>query len=234
MACIRLKCQNPCASGICAIDATCSVQNHQLSCTCPPGTTGDPYRYCSIVRDVYKPVDKNPCSSPSPCGSNTHCRVSGKSAQCECISGYYGDPYGASGCKPECVGNSDCVPTKACTNYKCVDPCAGNLCGYRAICQVINHSPFCTCPDNMVGNPFSGCTPSDDMRDPCNPSPCLRNGICKSFNGKSSCEYPECLTNDDCPLRKACVDKHCVDPCLRACGENAICNVVNHKAGNNF
>lgn len=41
----------------------------------------------------------------------------------------------------------------------------------------------------------------------------------------------ECLTNDDCPLSKACVSQECVDPCLRtSCGHRAECEVNYHTA----
>ena len=40
----------------------------------------------------------------------------------------------------------------------------------------------------------------------------------------------ECLTDDDCPLTKACVSQECVDPCLRtSCGSRAECQVEYHR-----
>lgn len=45
-ACIRNKCQDPCP-GTCGQNAECQVVNHLPSCTCFPGYTGDPFRYCS-------------------------------------------------------------------------------------------------------------------------------------------------------------------------------------------
>lgn len=96
----------------------------------------------------------NPCN-PSPCGVNTHCRASGGNALCECLPGFHGNPDG-SGCRPECVISSDCPRDKACVNTKCIDPCPG-VCGYGAHCQVINHSPICSCPAPTVGHPFVEC-----------------------------------------------------------------------------
>lgn len=46
-ACIRNKCQDPCP-GTCGQNANCQVINHLPSCTCLPGFTGDPFRYCSL------------------------------------------------------------------------------------------------------------------------------------------------------------------------------------------
>ena len=46
-ACIGRSCVNPCTSNNpCSSTATCTVSNHKPVCTCPPGTTGDPYQRC--------------------------------------------------------------------------------------------------------------------------------------------------------------------------------------------
>lgn len=96
----------------------------------------------------------DPCY-PSPCGPNTRCVASPNGhALCECLPGYYGSPN--AGCRPECVLSSDCSRDKACVRNKCVDPCPGT-CGYRATCNVINHSPICTCPPPTTGDPFVEC-----------------------------------------------------------------------------
>lgn len=47
-ACIRNKCQDPCP-GTCGQNADCQVVNHLPSCTCRPGFTGDPFRYCNPI-----------------------------------------------------------------------------------------------------------------------------------------------------------------------------------------
>ena len=78
--------------------------------------------------------------------------------------------------------------------------------------------------------------------DPCSPSPCGQNAVCRTRNGAAACtcipEYfgdpyvacrPECTTNAECPSTKACQNLHCIDPCPAAqCGVNAQCSVVNH------
>lgn len=66
--------------------------------------------------------------------------------------------------------------------------------------------------------------------DPCNPSPCSSNGHCRNVNGIATCVYPECIINQDCPRDKACFSQTCRDPCIDACGVNAICQPVNHIA----
>lgn len=83
--------------------------------------------------------------------------------------------------------------------------------------------------------------PSEEETTPCNPSPCGPNAICKEKNSAGACtclsEYfgdpylgcrPECVTNNDCQLDKACSNNKCVDPCKKACGINAECTVSHH------
>lgn len=77
---------------------------------------------------------------------------------------------------------------------------------------------------------------------PCQPSPCGPNSICRDVNGSPSCscipEYkgqppyckPECISNSECAPQLACVNQKCSDPCIRACGANAECKVVSHSA----
>lgn len=75
------------------------------------------------------------------------------------------------------------------------------------------------------------------VKDPCHPSPCGTNAQCR--NGTCFCipEYqgdpyigcrPECVLNSDCVREKACSRNKCINPCLGTCGENALCDVVNH------
>lgn len=99
------------------------------------------------------PVKQNPCQ-PSPCGPNSQCREVNQQAVCSCIQGFIGSP---PNCRPECTSNSECPLSQACLNQKCRDPCPGT-CGRNARCTVVNHNPFCTCPDRHTGNPFISCT----------------------------------------------------------------------------
>lgn len=77
--------------------------------------------------------------------------------------------------------------------------------------------------------------------DPCIPSPCGSNAVCKEFNGAGSCTClpnyignpyegcrPECILNSDCPANLACINTKCRDPCPGSCGRNALCQVINH------
>lgn len=83
----------------------------------------------------------------------------------------------------------------------------------------------------------------DPPSDPCYPSPCGANAICRVRNGAGSCSCvqnyfgdpyincrPECVQNSDCPGSRACINMKCRDPCANACGFNAICRVAHHQA----
>lgn len=210
------------------MEAVCSVSNHVPSCKCPEGTTGDAFRYCSIVPKYDTPIERDPCN-PSPCKVGSTCRRSGSTAICECNPGLRGNAY-ETGCHPECTINTDCPLKQACSNFKCVDPCQRGVCAYNAECRVINHAPVCSCPEKTYGDPFRQCQPMPERRDPCSPSPCRANGVCRVINGAASCQYPECVVNEECSSSKACFNQRCGDPCLRACGDNALCHVRNHKA----
>jgi hypothetical protein len=95
----------------------------------------------------------NPCV-PSPCGTNAICKEQNGAGSCTCLPEYYGNPY--EGCRPECVLNTDCASNKACSNYKCKNPCPGT-CGQNAECQVVNHLPMCSCYQGYTGDPFRFC-----------------------------------------------------------------------------
>lgn len=88
---------------------------------------------------------------------------------------------------------------------------------------------------------FKGIPPIEDVSDPCQPSPCGPNSLCRTVNGHSVCTCeqgyigtppscrPECIVSSECPQNKACVNKKCVDPCPNNCGLNARCQVITHN-----
>lgn len=100
-----------------------------------------------------EPEVREPCN-PSPCGANAECRERNGAGSCTCLPEYFGDPY--TGCRPECVQNSDCDRSKACVNNKCKDPCPG-VCGINAECRVQNHAPICLCLIGYEGDPTRSC-----------------------------------------------------------------------------
>lgn len=107
---------------------------------------------------VMTPI-QNPCI-PSPCGPYSECRDIGGFPSCACSVNYIGSP---PNCKPECTINSECTSDRACMQEKCRDPCPGS-CGLGAICNVINHTPVCICPNGFTGDPFSNCQPVPSKR----------------------------------------------------------------------
>lgn len=115
--------------------------------------------YCVFCTEPVVVVGSNtsvPCQ-PSPCDPHAACSVySPTVVMC--------DPCGGPGaaynpvCHPECITNSDCPFNKACLGSRCHDPCPGS-CGINAHCQVWQHSPICSCPYPLLGNPFEHCSP---------------------------------------------------------------------------
>lgn len=95
---------------------------------------------------------QNPCI-PSPCGPNSQCQVNGNSPSCSCTPNFIGSP---PNCRPECVSNNECSYNLACINMKCKDPCPGS-CASNALCNVISHTPRCSCPPSYNGDPFTQC-----------------------------------------------------------------------------
>lgn len=100
-------------------------------------------------------VEKREPCNPSPCGANAECKERSGAGSCTCLPEYYGDPY--TGCRPECVQNSDCDRSKACVQNKCQDPCPG-VCGINAECRVQNHAPICLCLIGYEGDPTRSCS----------------------------------------------------------------------------
>lgn len=137
----------------------------------------------------------------------------------------------------------ECSLIQACVNQKCINPCPGT-CGLNGKCQVVNHNPICSCPNKFTGDPFTRCVPVVEevviQSDPCQPTPCGPNSECRIINESPSCSClpefigsppnckPECVSNSECPIELACINRKCKDPCPGICGLNAECRVVSH------
>lgn len=77
--------------------------------------------------------------------------------------------------------------------------------------------------------------------DPCAPSPCGPNSICKVSNNQALCTCqpnylgsppscrPECLVSSECSQQTACIKQKCKNPCEGVCGQNTECRVINHS-----
>lgn len=95
----------------------------------------------------------------------------------------------------------------------------------------------------MITNKFcmNSKTANDPPQNPCLPSPCGANSICKPQNDRALCYCqpgmfgappncrPECIHNSDCPSNRACINENCQDPCIGSCGSNTHCIVQNHR-----
>ncbi len=105
-------------------------------------------------------------------------------------------------CSSGCRSNADCANDKACIEGKCRNPCSLNPCGKNAECLASDHKSVCLCPTGYVGDAFQ------------------------------LCRKAECSADSDCAGSQACVDRSCINPCLRpdACGTNAQCRVENGQA----
>ena len=58
LACIREKCQNPCFTTTCGVNAECRVTKHRAVCVCNQGFIGDPYRICEERKNSSKVFEK--------------------------------------------------------------------------------------------------------------------------------------------------------------------------------
>ncbi|XP_055543234.1 nidogen [Wyeomyia smithii] len=151
-ACIYGICKNPCDRS-CGFNANCKLKGLTPICSCPRDMTGDPFVSC-------RPFTKEDLCDPNPCGLNAICtpgydRNNQERPVCTCPAGYTGNAL--SNCvKGECQSDSMCADNKACVNYMCVDPCAGQ-CGTGAQCQVKRHIALCTCPVGTQGDALVIC-----------------------------------------------------------------------------
>lgn len=129
-----------------------------------------------------------------------------------------------------------------------LDPCG--QCGVNADCRVIRHNAQCECRVGYTGSPQSYCYPIErstpapiviPLAQPCNPSPCGRNAVCREVSGAGACECRhgmmgdpyveckfECEIDSDCDTRKACTLNKCQEVCNGACGINALCTAERH------
>ena len=96
----------------------------------------------------------DPCI-PNPCGPYSECRSIGVTPFCICLQNFIGSP---PNCRPECIMDSECSNNQACINEKCRDPCPGS-CGFLSECNVVNHTPICSCLKGYTGNAFQQCFP---------------------------------------------------------------------------
>lgn len=220
LACINNACKNPCRElSPCAKSAQCTVLDslpvRTMICSCPelwvPDVNGECRKIIPPVKtgcsaDIDCPDTETcingQCRNPCNCGPNAQCVVKGHRATCSCVEGYEGNPNIA--CRTVgCRSDSECDTDKACINSNCISPCLINdPCGSNAECFVRNSKAECKCLSGYRGNPREGC------------------------------RIVECLSNNDCPTDKRCINEQCVNPCLydNECSPRAECLAQNHMA----
>ncbi|XP_046686146.1 protein kinase C-binding protein NELL1-like isoform X1 [Homalodisca vitripennis] len=140
------------------------------------------------------------------CGLNTICHVVGEVSMCSCKPGFIGQPF--NGCFPEvCTMNSDCPEENICSDHLCKDACK-DTCGLNSVCKAVKHRAICSCNPGYVWKPFLGC----------------------HVESRKIVIQMKCTRDSDCSLNSTCSNDECVDPCIGVCGNNTVCNVMNHRA----
>ncbi|CAB4059878.1 unnamed protein product [Lepeophtheirus salmonis] len=209
LACDNGKCINPCRNNNpCSSSAICRTQNHQPTCECSPGFTGDPYSLCSPTREDECKHDEdcpsnmvcadnkcsNPCRSNSLCGNNAVCEVMNHSPVCKCLENFAGDPH---------KKNEDCPFDKSCSSNNCIDPCQNTVCGRNAECSVEYHKSICKCPSGLQGSPYVAC----------------KEVQCRKDN--------DCGQDEKCDLQRFTCTKLCSNS--NVCAANARCEASRHR-----
>lgn len=108
---------------------------------------------------------------------------------------------------PGCLSDVECPNTESCRNRVCINPCIdGNPCSRTAQCLAQNHKAICTCPDGLIGDPFTNCY-------------------------KEPVSTAECTHDSECSIDLACINKKCQNPCAEAnpCARNAECRISYHR-----
>lgn len=213
---------NPCQPSPCGPNAECQVVNDQPSCSCLREFTGSPPNCrpecvsnseCSNQLACINQKCRDPCTNA--CGVNAVCNVVSHTPMCACSNGYVGDPF------------TQCLPQQ-CKNRRRIS--VESFFHKRIKSRLTSFPIFLV--DVQVSRP-----------DPCSPSPCGANAICRVQQNSASCscqnDYignpyegcrPECTLSSDCPSNQACIRSKCRDPCPGTCGQNAQCYAVNHAA----
>ena len=171
LACIREKCQNPCFTTTCGVNAECRVTRHRAICYCKPGYEGDPYRICEERKQQHL------------------------------IQIYLGLLVISlllylAGCKSD----DECPLSQACIQRECQDPCPFEQCGIKAFCTVNVHRARCQCPPGHKGSPYVECKPYECLTDPechitlacrnekcVDPCDCAANADCEARNHRGIC-----------------------------------------------
>lgn len=147
---------------------------------------------------------RNPCTVGRPCPLTFTCTPQNHFPQCKCqlgIANIIDKKCDVS----NCVSSDECPEHLACYKGKCTDMCELlKLCGDGALCEMINHSPICSCEKSLIGDPYISC---------------------ENF------EKPQCENDLECSEDLGCFNGKCKDMCkhMNICGQNTNCRV--NRAG---
>jgi hypothetical protein len=160
--CIQSRCAEPrdsCPSGGCEPNAHCRVVNKEKICVCNNGFLNDTRlgclasecrvnSDCSDDKVCRESRCENACSLPNNCPENSVC-VSENHEQ---------------NCRPECSIDSDCSKDQVCHQNRCSERCAPEVCGFNAICKLVERKPVCTCPPGFTGMASLECVRSKSSK----------------------------------------------------------------------
>lgn len=240
------KCVDACSKFQCGPNALCISNNHQSTCICAEGYTGNPADFhlgCQSEQRVVTPEDctsnsncangqvcivdgtgrracGNPCATVA-CGTNEQCQLDVNSNPiCNCKDTFIWNPV-LSVCEkpsiPDCTTDSDCHPDAACR------PDSIGIKRCMSICDEFQ------CPAN------SACI-SIQHKGSCQ---CLPGyaGNPKDRNGCRIERQDQCLTSAECQESEICLRDinsgvlTCKQACDNVkCGPQAICVTNNHVA----
>lgn len=199
----------------------CREVNGQAVCACVESYIGSPPNCrpeciqsidCAPSQACINQKCQNPC--PGSCGVNAICNVINHNAICSCPPRFTGSPF------THCFGkNNRSIISIYLYYYSYLLVCVHKQKRFISVQAVEEQTPT----------------------NPCTPSPCGPNSICKpngnsyvcscqpSFEGSPPQCRRECTTSDDCPSDKTCMNFKCKDPCPGSCGINTVCTVRLHS-----
>lgn len=243
--------QNPCVPSPCGPNSQCRAIGDSPACSCLPNYLGRAPNCrpeCVISSECPSNLAciNERCSDPciGACGIHTYCTVLNHNSVCQCENGYTGDPFSSCSEIPKCKNFSSLIiiHTQIVTNRL-----FSSILYIKTICPFLSLSVSLYFFLSISMNPWTTIEihkkkriwialvpPISDEVNPCSPSPCGANAVCKERNNVGSClclpEYfgdpytgcrPECVQNSECDRTKACINNRCKDPCPGVCGINA-------------
>ena len=169
--CVNKICLDICHPGFCGEHADCITHMNRPTCTCPPGTTGNPTIKCSAIifetSTILPPIGYYPVKPPHTEIIADHSPPQPTESPIAQLPEPHPDDPPIIRPKPEpiipqftiaCENNDECTTDNSCINNLCYDVCSLGVCASDAQCIIENHRPVCVCPPGTVGHPLNKCT----------------------------------------------------------------------------